>query len=258
MCGTIVGLIGDRTVRTLWDHQRGTRPDGQFLVFKDADGVVEEFTHAAFDDWIGATARTSADDLGVTNGDRVSSNLDNSLAHLAAWYALMKSGAIRVHSNPNPTVWEVNSTVDRSDAKMVVTEPSHLDVVEERTGDGSRFNEDGYPYFVDWKKTIVATRGENVSETEIKGVLEGHRMVAAVGVIGALPRPVRRGGQSVRPQGRPVAVERGTRRIRHRITYTLPGPGGGRVRRVTPPDSHREGREEDAPSPGGRPVAVYP
>jgi len=52
------------------------------------------------------------------------------------------------------------------------------------TGDYGRFDEDGYLYFVDRKKNIIETRGENVSESEVEGVLENHPGVEEAGVIG--------------------------------------------------------------------------
>lgn len=52
------------------------------------------------------------------------------------------------------------------------------------TGDFGRFDEDGNLYFVDRKKNIIESRGENVSEAEVEGVLENHPKVAEVGVIG--------------------------------------------------------------------------
>jgi crotonobetaine/carnitine-CoA ligase len=52
------------------------------------------------------------------------------------------------------------------------------------TGDYGRFDEDGYLYFVDRKKNIIETRGENVSEAEVEGVLENHPKVEEAGVIG--------------------------------------------------------------------------
>lgn len=52
------------------------------------------------------------------------------------------------------------------------------------TGDYGRFDEDGYLYFVDRKKNIIETRGENVSEQEVEDVLETHVGVGEVAVVG--------------------------------------------------------------------------
>jgi crotonobetaine/carnitine-CoA ligase len=52
------------------------------------------------------------------------------------------------------------------------------------TGDYGRLDEEGYLYFVDRKKNIIKTRGENVSENEVEGVLADHAGIADVCVIG--------------------------------------------------------------------------
>lgn len=52
------------------------------------------------------------------------------------------------------------------------------------TGDYGRFDEDGYLYFVDRKKNIIETRGENVSEQEVEDVLESHDGVGEAAVVG--------------------------------------------------------------------------
>jgi len=52
------------------------------------------------------------------------------------------------------------------------------------TGDYGRFDRHGYLYFVDRKKNIIETRGENVSESEVEGVLASHDAVEEAVVIG--------------------------------------------------------------------------
>jgi crotonobetaine/carnitine-CoA ligase len=52
------------------------------------------------------------------------------------------------------------------------------------TGDVGRFDEAGYLYFVDRKKNIIKTRGENVSEQEVENVLETHDGVGEAAVVG--------------------------------------------------------------------------
>ena len=52
------------------------------------------------------------------------------------------------------------------------------------TGDLARMDDEGYYYFVDRKKDIVKTGGENVSTYEVEGTIFKHPKVADVAVIG--------------------------------------------------------------------------
>ncbi|MFW6113491.1 MAG: AMP-binding protein, partial [Actinomycetota bacterium] len=52
------------------------------------------------------------------------------------------------------------------------------------TGDLGRFDEDGFLYFVDRKKDMIKSGGENVSSQEVEGVLFKHEKVMQAAVIG--------------------------------------------------------------------------
>ena len=52
------------------------------------------------------------------------------------------------------------------------------------TGDLGRFDEDGFLYFVDRKKDMIKTGGENVASKEVEDVLFKHEKVMQVAVIG--------------------------------------------------------------------------
>ena len=52
------------------------------------------------------------------------------------------------------------------------------------TGDLGRLDEDGYLYFVDRKKDLIKTGGENVYPQEVEAVLNQHPSIAEVTVIG--------------------------------------------------------------------------
>ena len=56
------------------------------------------------------------------------------------------------------------------------------------TGDLGKLDEDGYLYFVDRKKDLIKTGGENVYPQEVENLLNRHPAVAEVTVIG-LPDP---------------------------------------------------------------------
>ena len=53
-----------------------------------------------------------------------------------------------------------------------------------RMGDKGYYDEDGWFFFVDRKSNMIKRSGENISTTEIEGVLEGHPSIKEAAVIG--------------------------------------------------------------------------
>jgi len=56
------------------------------------------------------------------------------------------------------------------------------------TGDGGRFDEDGYLYFVDRKKDAMRRRGENISSYEVESVINRHPSILECAAV-AVPSP---------------------------------------------------------------------
>jgi len=126
-------FINDKTVRDLWTERTELNAGDRFLVFESNEGIEESYTYGEFNDLVDRTARAFHDELGVRKGDAVTIHLPNCPQYLQTWFALLKLGAVTVHSNANHTAREVNYTVDNSDTEIVVTEPNYQDLVEEAT-----------------------------------------------------------------------------------------------------------------------------
>jgi len=126
-------FINDKTVRDLWTERTELNADDRFMVFESNEGGEESYTYAEFDDLVDRTARAFHDELGVRKGDAVTIHMPNCSQYLQTWFALLKLGAVTVHSNANHTAREVNYTIDNSDTEIVVTEPAYRDLVEEAT-----------------------------------------------------------------------------------------------------------------------------
>lgn len=124
-------FINDKTIRDLWAERTLLSGDDRFLVYESNDGDEVAYTYAEFDDLIDRTARAFHDELGVGKGDAVTIHLPNCPQYLQTWFALLKLGAVTVHSNANHTAREVNYTIDNSDTEIVITEPTYRDPVEE-------------------------------------------------------------------------------------------------------------------------------
>ncbi|WP_255152048.1 AMP-binding protein [Halorarius halobius] len=122
-------FLHGKTVRDLWRERVELSGDDRFLITDEATGVERSYDYAEFNDLIDRTARAFHDDLGIEKGDKVTIHLPNCPEYLQVWFALLKLGAVSVHSNTNHTVREVNYTIDNSDSEAVITSPAYADLV---------------------------------------------------------------------------------------------------------------------------------
>lgn len=126
-------FINGKTVHDLWEERTMLSGDDSFLEFEPLEGPEESYTYAEFDELIDRTARALYEDHGVRKGEKVTIHLPNCTEYLQVWFALLKLGAISVHSNANHTAREVNYTIDQSDSRLVITEPEFADLIDEAT-----------------------------------------------------------------------------------------------------------------------------
>jgi crotonobetaine/carnitine-CoA ligase len=139
----LLDTVGRRTIGGLLDARADERPDDPFLVFEAADGAITELTYGELRDRVRACARGFAD-LGVESGDCVVVQLRNSPEILVAFFALAHLGAIFVPSNTGNTAPELSHVLAVSEARIAITEPAFLPVVEQACGD---------------ERTVVVARG---------------------------------------------------------------------------------------------------
>lgn len=126
-------FINGKTIRDLWKERTALSGDDRFLVFESNEGTEESYTYAEFNELVDRTARAFRDELGIRKGEKVTIHLPNCPEYLQVWFALLKLGAISVHSNANHTAREVNYTIDNSDTRLVVTEPEYESLIDEAT-----------------------------------------------------------------------------------------------------------------------------
>lgn len=115
-------IVGNRTVRDLWEELARTSADRTFLVFEDRDGRVEEWTYGQF-----AVRVVRAANLfrswGVVPGEHVGVHLGNSPEMLECLFGLALVGGVSVPLHPRSTAAECDDILRRVGARVVVTEP---------------------------------------------------------------------------------------------------------------------------------------
>lgn len=124
-------FISNKTVRDLWTERVSLGGDETALIFEPIEGRERMVSYTELNDRIDRTARALHDNVGIKKGDVVALHLPNCIEYIEVWYALLKLGAVSVHSNTNHTVREVSYTLDNSDATVVITTPAHKAVVSD-------------------------------------------------------------------------------------------------------------------------------
>jgi len=124
-------FLHGKTIRDLWRERVELSGENRFLITEEKDGRERSFDYGEFNDLIDRTARAFTDELGIEKGDKVTIHLPNCSEYLQVWFALLKLGAISVHSNTNHTVREVNYTIANSDSEAVITSPAYADLIDE-------------------------------------------------------------------------------------------------------------------------------
>lgn len=118
-------IVGNRTLRELWDELARTDNEESHLIFHDCYGSVSEFTYPLFNIEINKTANLFLD-LGIQKGDRVAIQLYNCPELLMCWFGLAKIGAIMVPINIHYKQEECDYITEKCGVAAVVIEEEFL------------------------------------------------------------------------------------------------------------------------------------
>lgn len=115
-------IVGNRTLRDLWDDLAAHSGNRVFLDFEDRTGRPATYTYGQFDRLINRTANFLRS-LGVGPGDAVAVQLANCPELLQVQFGLAKLGALFVPLHPRAGAPECADAVERTSARAVVCEP---------------------------------------------------------------------------------------------------------------------------------------
>lgn len=117
-------LIRERVIHAVLERQRVKYGNRTFLYFKNKEFSYNDFSHAA--DQVACGLQK----MGITKGNKVAILLDNCPEYLFLWFGLSKLGAIEVPINTAHKGDLLTYMLDRSDARMLITDSKYLDRVE--------------------------------------------------------------------------------------------------------------------------------
>lgn len=122
-------IVGNRTLRDLWDELARTNKGKNSLIFQDCYGNVREYTYPQFNKEINKTANLFLD-LGIKKGDKVAVQLHNCPELMMCWFGLAKIGAIMVPINTQYQQEECDYITQKCGTVAVVIEEDFLPFYE--------------------------------------------------------------------------------------------------------------------------------
>ncbi len=131
-------IVGNETLRDLWESVVERRGARSFLTFQNRDGGVFEYTYAEFDKEINRIANVFLT-LGVEKGDYVALHLHSSPEFLMCLFGVAKIGAVVVPVNEQYLADEARYILDDVKASVAVVEPLFFDTYKQLLNEGMRF-----------------------------------------------------------------------------------------------------------------------
>ena len=118
-------IVGNETVRSLWDGLVAACGDRTFLRFRNRADETRAFTYRAFNEEINRAANVFLS-LGVKHGERVAVQLCTCPEFMIALFGLAKIGAVMVPMNDQYLAEEADYVLEKTDATCAVIEPKFL------------------------------------------------------------------------------------------------------------------------------------
>ena len=131
-------IVGNETLRDLWQSVVERKGRRHFLTFQNRVGDVFEYTYAAFVEDVNRIANVFLD-LGIEKGDHVALHLHSSPEFLMCLFGLAKIGAVAVPINEQYLADEAEYILENSDAICVVVEPLFYETYQELLARGHYF-----------------------------------------------------------------------------------------------------------------------
>ena len=128
-------IVGNETLRSLWDDLAVTRSTQTFLIFQGRQGSVCEFTYQEFNDEINKTANLFLS-LGVCKDEKVAVQLHASPEFMMCLFGLAKIGAVMVPMNEQYLREECEYVLHKCGATTAVVEPEYLELYRDIQAQG--------------------------------------------------------------------------------------------------------------------------
>lgn len=127
-------IVGNRTLRDMWDDLVRIYSEKTALIFEDSSGGISEFTYSQLNEEINKTANLFLD-LGIQKGEKVAIQLHGCPEFLMCWFGLAKIGAVMVPVNTHYKKEECSYIIKKCGVVTVVIEEDYLPMYSGSTPD---------------------------------------------------------------------------------------------------------------------------
>ena len=131
-------IVGNETLRSLWQSVVENRGDHSFFTFQNRVGSVFEYTYSEFDEDVNRIANVFLS-LNVRKGDYVALQLHSSPEFLMCLFGLAKIGAVVVPVNEQYLSDEAAFILEDVKPVAVVVEPLYYHIYQDLIESGMRF-----------------------------------------------------------------------------------------------------------------------
>ncbi|MEG0844943.1 MAG: crotonobetaine/carnitine-CoA ligase [Raoultibacter sp.] len=122
-------IIGNETLRSLWDGLATTQGEKTFLIFQGRQGAVTEFTYKQFNDEINKAANLFLA-RGIQRDEKVAVQLHTSPEFMMCLFGLAKIGAVMVPMNEQYLQEECEYVLNKCEATTAIIEPEFLSLYQ--------------------------------------------------------------------------------------------------------------------------------
>ncbi|MEG1750362.1 MAG: crotonobetaine/carnitine-CoA ligase [Raoultibacter sp.] len=122
-------IVGNETLRSLWDGLATAHGNETFLIFQGRQGSVCEFTYKQFNDEINKTANLFLE-RGIQRDEKVAVQLHTSPEFMMCLFGLAKIGAVMVPMNEQYLQEECEYVLDKCEATTAIIEPEFLELYQ--------------------------------------------------------------------------------------------------------------------------------
>lgn len=132
-------IVGNETLRSVWEDLESTQGDKTFLVFQDCEGLIREYTYQQFSKEINRTANLFIE-RGIESGETVAVHMRTSPEFMMCLFGLASIGAIMVPMNEQYVQEECEYVLEMCKSQCTVIDEEYQDLYQRIEAKSAQFS----------------------------------------------------------------------------------------------------------------------